>query len=77
MDFLVIVLVLNFRFNNDDWRNDWCIKKWDDNGSRVVEAQCGFFEILSAARWLTIAFAQNAWCLDLGRLSVGFGVESR
>ncbi|KAM5561359.1 sugar transporter ERD6-like 5 [Rosa sericea] len=33
-----------------------------------------FSEIFSAAGWLTIAFAQNAWCLDLGRLSVGFGV---
>ncbi|XP_061993489.1 sugar transporter ESL1-like [Rosa rugosa] len=31
-------------------------------------------ETFSAAGWLTIAFAQNAWWLDLGRLSVGFGV---
>ncbi|XP_040372345.1 sugar transporter ERD6-like 5 isoform X3 [Rosa chinensis] len=30
-------------------------------------------ETFSAAGWLTIAFAQNAWWLDLGRLSVGFG----
>ncbi|XP_024188053.2 sugar transporter ERD6-like 5 [Rosa chinensis] len=31
-------------------------------------------EIFNATGWLTIAFAQNAWWLDLGRLSVGFGV---
>ncbi|XP_024187039.1 sugar transporter ESL1 isoform X1 [Rosa chinensis] len=31
-------------------------------------------ETFSVAGWLTIAFAQNAWWLDLGRLSVGFGV---
>nr|XP_011466332.1 PREDICTED: sugar transporter ERD6-like 17 isoform X1 [Fragaria vesca subsp. vesca] len=31
-------------------------------------------EAFSAAGWLTISFAQNAWWLDLGRLSVGFGV---
>ncbi|XP_062004378.1 sugar transporter ERD6-like 5 [Rosa rugosa] len=30
-------------------------------------------ETFSAAGWLAIAFAQNAWWLDLGRLSVGFG----
>nr|XP_011466331.1 PREDICTED: sugar transporter ERD6-like 3 [Fragaria vesca subsp. vesca] len=31
-------------------------------------------EAFNAAGWLTISFAQNAWWLDLGRLSVGFGV---
>nr|POE81551.1 sugar transporter erd6-like 5 [Quercus suber] len=32
-----------------------------------------FSEIFSIAGWLAIAFAKNAWWLDLGRLSLGFG----
>ncbi|KAM1526062.1 hypothetical protein FF1_010466 [Malus domestica] len=34
----------------------------------------GVSAIFSSAGWLTIAFAKNAWWLDTGRLSVGFGV---
>ncbi|KAG2695457.1 hypothetical protein I3760_07G013000 [Carya illinoinensis] len=33
-----------------------------------------FSEIFSLAGWLAVAFAKNAWCLDLGRLSLGIGV---
>ncbi|XP_041019879.1 sugar transporter ERD6-like 5 isoform X3 [Juglans microcarpa x Juglans regia] len=33
-----------------------------------------FSEIFNLAGWLAIAFAKNAWCLDLGRLSLGIGV---
>ncbi|KAM4081274.1 hypothetical protein ACJW30_11G080300 [Castanea mollissima] len=32
-----------------------------------------FSAIFSIAGWLAIAFAKNAWWLDLGRLSLGFG----
>ncbi|XP_065618556.1 sugar transporter ESL1 isoform X3 [Quercus suber] len=32
-----------------------------------------FSEIFSIAGWLAIAFAKNAWWLDLGRLSLGIG----
>ncbi|XP_041019882.1 sugar transporter ESL1-like [Juglans microcarpa x Juglans regia] len=31
-----------------------------------------FSEIFSLAGWLAIAFAKNAWCLDLGRLSTWY-----
>ncbi|KAK9919723.1 hypothetical protein M0R45_028304 [Rubus argutus] len=33
-----------------------------------------FSAIFSTAGWFTIAFAQNAWWLDIGRLSLGFSV---
>lgn len=34
-----------------------------------------FSEIFSFVGWLAIAFAKNAWWLDLGRLSLGIGVS--
>ncbi|GMY21360.1 sugar transporter ERD6-like 5 isoform X2 [Fagus crenata] len=33
-----------------------------------------FSELFNFAGWLAIAFAKNAWWLDLGRLSVGIGI---
>ncbi|KAG6646529.1 hypothetical protein I3843_Q031600 [Carya illinoinensis] len=33
-----------------------------------------FSDIFSFAGWLAVAFAKNAWWLDLGRLSIGIGV---
>ncbi|XP_062144028.1 sugar transporter ERD6-like 5 [Alnus glutinosa] len=33
-----------------------------------------FSEIFSLAGWLAVAFAKNAWWLDLGRISLGIGV---
>uniref|UniRef100_A0A2N9IAU3 Major facilitator superfamily (MFS) profile domain-containing protein n=1 Tax=Fagus sylvatica TaxID=28930 RepID=A0A2N9IAU3_FAGSY len=37
-----------------------------------VAATLWFSEIFCIAGWLAIAFAKNAWWLDLGRLSLGF-----
>ncbi|KAI8547854.1 hypothetical protein RHMOL_Rhmol07G0227700 [Rhododendron molle] len=34
----------------------------------------GFSEIFSVIGWLAIAFSQGAWCLYLGRLSLGYGI---
>ncbi|KAF7138163.1 hypothetical protein RHSIM_Rhsim07G0178800 [Rhododendron simsii] len=34
----------------------------------------GFSEIFSIIGWLAIAFSQGAWCLYLGRLSLGYGI---
>ncbi|KAL3832955.1 hypothetical protein ACJIZ3_007691 [Penstemon smallii] len=34
----------------------------------------GFAELFNLFGWLAIAFSKNAWWLDIGRLSTGFGV---
>ncbi|KAI4364576.1 hypothetical protein MLD38_020650 [Melastoma candidum] len=34
----------------------------------------GISTVFNIAGWILIAFAQNAWCLDVGRLSVGIGI---
>ncbi|KAE8010139.1 hypothetical protein FH972_006530 [Carpinus fangiana] len=45
----------------------------EDLGLSVADAMW-FSEVFSFAGWLAIAFAKNAWCLDIGRLSLGIGV---
>ncbi|KAL8496045.1 hypothetical protein ACS0TY_019957 [Phlomoides rotata] len=34
----------------------------------------GFAELFNIVGWLAIAFSKNAWWLDIGRLSTGFGI---
>ncbi|KAG6408583.1 hypothetical protein SASPL_131599 [Salvia splendens] len=33
-----------------------------------------FAELFNLVGWLAIAFSKNAWWLDIGRLSTGFGI---